>query len=205
MVFVRIDAEKDSALARQFGVAFYPTIVVTRPDGSEIDRLVEYYPPTEFYNEVQLYLIGKETLEDYLTRLEDEPERVEYHLIVAQKYRNRSNWDKALEYYNNVVKLSADDQQDEVEEAMFETTGILAEKENYKTSITACRDFIKRFPDSERLEDVQRRIPYYMAQNGELSKAIKLFEKYLDDYPQGEYVDWVKQRISELNEAIKEK
>lgn len=205
MVFVRIDAEKDSALARQFGVAYYPTIVVTRPDGSEIDRLVEYYPPTEFHNEIQLYLIDKETLEDYLIRLEDEPERVEYHLIVAEKYRNRSDWDKALEYYNNVVKLSPGDQQDEVEEAMFEIAGIFAEKENYKTSITACRDFIKRFPDSERRPDIQRRIPYYMAQNGEFNKASRLFKKYLDDYPQGEYVDWVKQRISELNEVIEER
>lgn len=202
MVFVKLDDKKDSALTRQFGVVYYPTVVVTKPDGSEIDRLVEYYPPTDFYNEVQLYLIGKETLEDYLTRLEDEPERVEYHLIVAEKYRNRASWDKALEYYNNVIKLSPKDQQDETETAMFEIANIFAEREDYKASIKAFNDFIKRFSNSEKTEDARRRVPYYMAQNGDFNKALNFFEKYLDDYPQGEYIDWVKQRIDELNEAM---
>ncbi len=203
MVFVKLDVIKDSTLAHRFGIVYYPTVVVTKPDGSEIDRLVEYYPPTDFYNEIQLYLIGKETLEDYLTRLEDEPERVEYHLIVAEKYRNRASWDKALEYYNNVIKLGHKNQQDEVEKAMFEIANIFTEKGDYKSSIRAFNDFIKRFPHSERVEDARRIIPYCMVQNGDFYKALNYFKKYLDDYPQGKYVDWVKQHIDELNKVMK--
>jgi thioredoxin-related protein len=72
ILFLKLDAGIDTAEAARFGVTYYPTVVLLKPDGDEIDRLVGYYPPADFYNEIQLYLQGRETLEDYLTRLQDE-------------------------------------------------------------------------------------------------------------------------------------
>jgi thioredoxin-related protein len=84
-VFVKINAEADKGLARIFGISGYPTIVLTKSDGVEIDRIEGFIEPTEFYNQIHLYLQGKETLEDYLARLEDEPDNPEYLLTIAEK------------------------------------------------------------------------------------------------------------------------
>jgi thiol:disulfide interchange protein len=37
-IFVKINAEVDTALADQFGVSGYPTIVIAKSNGEEIDR-----------------------------------------------------------------------------------------------------------------------------------------------------------------------
>ncbi len=93
-IFVRIDAETESALAERFGITGYPTTVIAKSDGAEIDRIEGYMDATEFYNQVHLFLQGKETLEDYLTRLEDEPDNPEYLLTIAGKYLGRTQYRK---------------------------------------------------------------------------------------------------------------
>jgi thioredoxin-related protein len=75
MVFCKIDADTDSLATKAMKVSFYPTFIVCGVDGKEIDRMVGYYPPGDFFNEVQLFLQGNETLKDYQIRLADEPKR----------------------------------------------------------------------------------------------------------------------------------
>src|SRR4051795_975781 len=41
-ICLKVDAEKDEALAEQYRVNAYPTLLLLRPDGTEIDRLVGY-------------------------------------------------------------------------------------------------------------------------------------------------------------------
>lgn len=201
MVFVRLNALKDSLIAQNLGITLYPTIVVARHDGSEVDRLVGYYPPAEFFNEVQLYLQGAETLDDYLKRLEDEPDNIDYLLIVAEKYRNHSDWDAALEYYSNVVKLSSEDTY-EVEDAMFEIAGVTAQKEEYSAAISLYKEFIKRFPDSDKIDDASRRIPYCLTKNNDFKKALDLYKKYINDYPDSKHLNWVNKRIDEIKKVL---
>jgi len=206
MFFARINAEYDSTLADRLGVAYYPTVIVFGPNGSEIDRLVGYYPPAEFFNEVELFLQGNETLIDYLTRLEDEPDRVEYNLIAARKYRNRSDWINAIKYYSIAESLASanpiEPWQSEV--AAFEMAEAYAQNGDYPQAVTALESFLDRFPASENIEDVRRRIPYYHASYGDYKKSMQLYLSYLRDYPDGKYVDWVAQRIEEIRETTKE-
>jgi tetratricopeptide (TPR) repeat protein len=198
MIFLRIDAGKDTAIASQYGITFYPTIVLIKPDGSEIDRLVGYYPPADFYNEVQLYLQGRETLEDYLGRLQDEPQKPDYIIAVAEKYRNRSEWDKSLEYYKRLLALNLSDSQPFVQEALFEIAVINGEKGDYPVSLANFQDLLGRKLDSLKREDVMHKIPYYMAKSGDTKQALTLYQQYLDQYPNGGYANWVRNRMDEL-------
>ena len=203
MVFAKINVDKDSLLSKNFGVSFFPTIIIFQSNGTEVDRLVGYYPPADFFNEIQLYLQGCETLEDYLVRLADEPDKIEYHLIVAEKYRNRSDWSLAIEYYSHVVRLSPEDNSN-VENSMLEIAGVYSEKKDYAKAIAGYNEFIQRFPDSDKVEDALRRIPYCYKKKGDDIKAMELFEKYLYDYPNGKYAEWVANRIEELKKVLQE-
>jgi tetratricopeptide (TPR) repeat protein len=202
MVFARIDADEDSLDAREYNVSFYPTFIVAKPDAKEIDRLVGYYPPADFYNEVQLYLQGNETLEDYQGRLADEPSRVDYHLVLGEKYKYRSNWDKALEFYNNVLRLAGENNLYEREMAMIGMADVYCEQEEYENAAKAYEEFLNTFPESEKAEDAARKLPFCLAQLGNFDEAKVLFEKYLSDYPQGVYVDWVKDKLDDLNRLV---
>jgi outer membrane lipoprotein-sorting protein/thiol-disulfide isomerase/thioredoxin len=58
-VAIKIDAEREPALAARFGIEAYPTIVLVRPDGSELGRMVGYRAPELFLAEAPLALAGK--------------------------------------------------------------------------------------------------------------------------------------------------
>jgi tetratricopeptide (TPR) repeat protein len=200
MLFCKIDADKDSAAAEQMKVSFYPTFIVCGPDGKEIDRMVGYYPPGDFFNEVQLFLQGNETLKDYKIRLADEPNRIEYHLILGEKYKYRSDWPKALEFYNNVVRLAqSDDDQRSIEIAKLGIADVYREMGEFPKAAYLYEEFLAQYPNSDKTEDAARKLPDCYAQMAQIDKAITLFHKYLDDYPNGAYSGWVKEKLEDLN------
>jgi thiol-disulfide isomerase/thioredoxin len=66
-VALRIDAEKDVALAKQYKVTGFPSIVLIKADGKEIDRLEGYEDPKDFIVDFTDALAGK----DAITRAKD--------------------------------------------------------------------------------------------------------------------------------------
>jgi thioredoxin-related protein len=198
IVFLKLDAGIDSAFAQQFGVTYYPTIILFKSDGAEIDRLVGYYPPADLYNEIQLYLQGRETLEDYLGRLQDEPRRADYIMAVAEKYRNRADWDKALGYYRQVLSLGLPDAHEYVLKALFEIAVVNGEKGDFPVSLANFTDLLKRQLDTSMREDALRQMAFYMVKSGDTKQAIVLYQQYLDSYPNGEFADWVRDRVDDL-------
>ena len=205
MIFVKIEADKDTSTARKYNVSFFPTIIVAGSDGAEIDRLVGYYPAADFYNEIQLYLQGNETLDDYFNRLADEPEKADYHLIIAEKYKHRSDWAKSLEYYNNVLNLAGDGNDYEREMAVFGIADVQCEKGQYRKAIALFNDFIEHFPESEKVEAAVRKIPYCLVKLGEYKQARELYQKYLEDYPDGDFTAWADENLRNLDSVLQER
>lgn len=62
-IALKLDAEKEGlALARRFKITAYPTMLLLKPDGTEIDRLVGFMEPAAFTKNFLLALQGKNTL-----------------------------------------------------------------------------------------------------------------------------------------------
>ncbi len=51
LVSLKIDAEKQVGLKNRYRIAAYPTLVVVRPDGTEVGRFSGFRPPKEFVAE----------------------------------------------------------------------------------------------------------------------------------------------------------
>ncbi len=201
MIFARIDISQDSVTTRRYGIAFYPTTIVFKHTGEEIDRLVGYYPPADFFNEVQLFLQGRETLGDYLVRLADEPDNVDYMMAIGEKYRNKSEFVEALKYYGMVLNSSQADSADHYIPAMFEIGTLYGEMLDTVKSFEYFNKFLSMSRDTLKIQDVSRRIGYYRAGSGNKDGAIAQYKKYLKDFPGGVYTAWVRERIEELRIA----
>ncbi|UCC78374.1 MAG: thioredoxin fold domain-containing protein [Candidatus Zixiibacteriota bacterium] len=197
-VFVKIDAEVDTALADRFGLSGYPTIVITKSGGQEIDRIWGYLPATEFYNQVQLYLQGRETLEDYLSRLEDEPENLEYLSMIGEKYASRSMYDKSVEYYEMVAELDSDNEDGYAARALASIHDVQGRAKDYKTALETCLRLLRTFPDSPESDEAAALLGFYTAQDGDTLEALKLYKGYLKMNPDSENAQWVKKRIADL-------
>ncbi len=199
-IFVKINAEVDTSLAKDFGISGYPTIVITKSNGEEIDRIWGYLSPTDFYNQVQLYLQGKETLDDYLIRLEDEPENQEYILIVAEKQTSRREFDKALDYYGRILKLDPDNENGHRLEALESIYDVKGRAKDYDGAIKTAGLIIEQFPGTEEADDARAIIGYYTNKKGDSKKALKTYRDYLKNYPDGENAGWIKKRVADLED-----
>jgi len=62
-VAIKIDAEKEKTLAARYKIAAYPTLLLLKPDGTEIDRLVGYREARTFIAEFNSGLAGKTALQ----------------------------------------------------------------------------------------------------------------------------------------------
>jgi thiol-disulfide isomerase/thioredoxin len=200
-IFVKINAEEDTILARKFAVSGYPTIIIARPNGEEIDRIYGYLGPREFYNQIQLYFQGRETLEDYLARLQDEPDNPEFLQAIAEKYAGRSNSQKAIEYYNRVFQLDTNNIRglgSKMLEAIAETYG---QERDFKAAIETLNDLITRFPTASQAEDAAAMLGLYTQQSGDDKGALALYREYIKKFPDGKN-GWVQKRIADLEEKM---
>jgi thiol-disulfide isomerase/thioredoxin len=92
-VALRIDAEKETALAQRYKIQAYPSVLLIKPDGTEIDRLVGYKEPTAFIADFNAALSGVDSIRRAKDRLlaagtNDPSARMQFGLALAQKGRD---------------------------------------------------------------------------------------------------------------------
>jgi thiol-disulfide isomerase/thioredoxin len=89
-VALRIDAEKEAALSKRYKIEAYPSVLLIKPDGTEIDRLVGYKEPKAFMEDFNAALAGKDSIsraQDQLTAAgtNDPSARMQFATALAQK------------------------------------------------------------------------------------------------------------------------
>jgi len=92
-VALRIDAEKEAALSKRYKIEAYPSVLLLKPDGTEMDRLVGYRGPKAFIADFNSALAGKDSISRARDRLtaagtNDPSARLELGLALAQKGRD---------------------------------------------------------------------------------------------------------------------
>lgn len=98
-VALRFDAEKETELAKRFQVGAYPTILLLKSDGTEIDRIVGYKDADTFLSNVADALAGR----NGVTRAKAKLEGHEKDPMVRQDYGDAlaqaGKYDEALQEY----------------------------------------------------------------------------------------------------------
>jgi thioredoxin-related protein len=104
-VALKIDAEKQVALAKRYKINAYPTILFLKPSGEEIDRIIGFRQPKRFLVIAKDYLAGKDSLaqakEQVATKKTDPSARMEYAQTLAQKGLYKEALDEYLWCYDH--------------------------------------------------------------------------------------------------------
>ncbi len=198
MIFVKAEAKVDSALGDQYEIAGFPTVILMKSSGEEIDRIYGYVPAKEFVSTIRSYLQGKETLEDIENRFQADSTDVELAFKLAEKYEGRRKYDLAALHYQKVVALDPDDEKGKSQDAMMNLAWLEMRKKEYMKAVDAFGNFLDKYPESEMAGDAERYIPYSHAKAGDTTRALELYEKFLEDYPNSDDTSWVREKIEEL-------
>lgn len=188
LINVKVNAEEDTLLRRHYGVAGFPTVVLTKPDGSEIDRIYGYAEPKEFVTTINDYLHDRNTLADYLRRAKTEP-TMQLYTKIADKYTGRSDFDQAKEYYQKIIAEDPDNSQGYSDSALLSMADMQVRAKRYDSAIATYDSFKDKFPNSDLADDAMIGKAKALRRAERFDDAIAAFKDFLTTYPQSDQAE----------------
>jgi thiol-disulfide isomerase/thioredoxin len=87
LVTIRVDAEagEGPAVAERFKAIAFPSVILLRPDGSEVDRIVGFVDAEDFARQIQNFVAGRETYDALLARQAASPDDLELTMQAGER------------------------------------------------------------------------------------------------------------------------
>lgn len=199
---VTIDGDRDSALASEFDVRLYPTIVLADAYGNEVDRIIGYLPPRDFLRRLSLAGQTDEMLAELFALEATSESDPEFLMNFADLLRNMGTYDAALIRYEKAAALDKDNRlgiREETAYAMAECCMLAGE------SAEAGRRFglfAEEYPGSEQCEEALLLGARCYEQAGDRKAAVELLGKYMLAYRTGRFTDFARTEREALRERV---
>ena len=197
-LWAKVDADEDTMAAKRYRVFGYPTTLLLDPSGEEIDRIVGYLPPGSFLAEIQGYLIGRGTLAAMLEKVAAAPQDVQLKFQLGEKYHQRGLWEESLAVFEEVVRLDPENGAGFADDAMTHQGEALRRLKRIDEAVARFRQIQERFPESELATDAELEIGYTYQNAGRTAEAVTVYQDFLRQYPDHQYVDWIKRQLEEM-------
>ncbi|MDP8260891.1 MAG: thioredoxin fold domain-containing protein [Candidatus Kappaea frigidicola] len=206
---VKIDEKKDKITTKKYNVQRYPTIIFTKPDGREIERITGYASPDKLRD------VAKKVIQTYpmnkyleLTRFNDELDGALPNYYLGCYYMDKMDIKKAMLFFKKVIKLDPEDKYGLAEITYLNLTYCLYINYQFKSqdkkiahdALNGFKDFIKKYPDSLYKTEAQCNIGTIYANLDEKEKALSVLQKVLDTSHQGDWIEEATRTIEWINE-----
>ncbi len=182
IVSIKIDAEKGEGIdiAKRYGVNAYPTILVIKANGDEIDRILGYVPAEPFLNTITDYVNGRNTINTLRADLVKIPNDPALNYAIASKYQDRNDAARAAEHFQRVLDNDAGNTLGHNEEAHYAVA--LATFRSTKDP-SRLVSFVDRYPESDMVRQALASIwrSYIKEKDGE--NARKFFLQTMERFP----------------------
>ncbi len=196
MTLVKVNAEVDTLLAQKYLVSGFPTAVMVRKDGSEIDRIVGYAEKDEYMQILNDYQLGIGTLNDLLKKIEENFDR-EMAFEIADKYKYRGGKEEAKRWFSIVIQKGEPTDSLTAESRMSLADMSLRAKE-YDDALKGFSGIIVDFNDKPigELAEIYKAITF--RRQGDTLQAISTFEQFVADHPESEDIEYAQKQIMKL-------
>lgn len=98
-VFVSLEQKENEALAQKYEINRFPTVVLIKTDGTEIDRMGRWGNATQFEAFLRNGLQGRSEISELTQRVKAASDSVSAHLALADAYMRRNQETEALQEY----------------------------------------------------------------------------------------------------------
>lgn len=182
IVSIKIDAEKDEGIdiAKKYGVNAYPTIVVIKANGEEIDRILGYVPAEPFLNTITDYAEGRNTIGTLQADLKKTPSDPALNYALATKYQDRNDAARAANHFQKVLDNDPSNTLRHNEEAQYAVA--LATFRSTKDP-SRVLSFVERFPESQMIQQALTSIWRLYIEERDGENARKFFLQTMEKFP----------------------
>ena len=202
---MKTNAEEDTITARKYGVSGFPTMVIARPNGTEVDRLVGAYPPEEFLPALSDLMMNRNTLDDMLTKSLVYPDSMQLLYNIAQSYSSRSDRPKASYYFDMVMQRDPENKQELNPDCWMEMAYLKSKDKDIEGAVAMYQEYETKFPESEDIELSKLMIPYVYHRVDDYKNAEKHYKKFKKDFPESERLEWIDKQLEKIKEEKKKK
>lgn len=185
LISVKVDGKADTALANQYGIAGYPTVILARPDGTEIDRIYGYEPPEQFLGTMRDYLADRNTLADYLRRA-DTSATMEIYNIIGSKYTSRKMFTEAETYFRKVLQNDPTNKLGYSDTALYNIGEMKIRAKQYTSALESFDRLRNTYPESPLFDDALYSKAYALRRAEKYDEAIAGFKNFLTVHPESD-------------------
>jgi tetratricopeptide (TPR) repeat protein len=100
---IAIDGDKNHALAKKYRVSAYPTLVLLRPNGEEVERIV-HYPGKLLLQQLHDALTSGKTISELEAALSQDPKNPDLKFELLRKNAQQWNIERAVSFKNELEK-----------------------------------------------------------------------------------------------------
>jgi tetratricopeptide (TPR) repeat protein len=174
----KIDCEKGEGpeISKKYNIQGYPTIIFITPEGDELDRILDYYPPEIYYKKMTDYSKGINTTDYLQKKLEVSPYDAEVNFIMGKKLIDEDKRPDARKYFYRCINADKDNQLGLRDDAMLWLAYANGSVSDFKLFFSMCFDESKIKTANLYLAKV-----YYMDYK-DYEKAQDIFELLISKY-----------------------
>ncbi len=198
----KLNAEKDTVTAARYRVKSYPTIMVLRQDGTEMDRVVGYYRAPEFISEVEDYLVGRNTLAAFAAMEPDSASDPGYMERLADRFLYHGLDDEARKRYERVIQMDPANRSGMVDDALYQLARMARKDKDYASDRRHAHRIIERYPTSDMYRAAILEVAGAYRREGKLKAALPIYLDYAKRFPDDEDTPFAKEQADTLRARI---
>lgn len=186
-VLYKHNGDIDTALAHQYCISGFPTLVMLSPEGKEIDRVPGYLPTDEFLQTFRDFGKGIGTLTSLEAKAADTVDRNLY-LQIAEKYKYGCDKGAAAGWYAKVI--AAGKPKDSLSGvSRLELADMFRRARQYDSALLAYKRIAKDFKTTQFANDADWYTGDVYRRMKDTVKAIAAFESWVAKYPKTDTSD----------------
>jgi thiol-disulfide isomerase/thioredoxin len=175
LVAIKIDAgnETESPVAKRYGVNSYPTMIVCKAGGEEIERFFGFKKGDVFVTKVQDYLGGRNTATDYRDRALADPNNLALAFTAGRELAVRKRGEEAIPFLERVWRADKEIATKDVPRAMLlqARTVYLDQLNEPDKALPILEELSKRFPAAYHGTEATYMIARIYLEKGQSEKA----------------------------------
>ncbi|MCU0286041.1 MAG: thioredoxin domain-containing protein [Acidobacteria bacterium] len=201
---LKINPEKDTEAENKFKVYSYPTLIVFKSDGTELDRMLGFKDPDELIKNLEDLKKGIGTLDDLLGKFKKYPEtdksseKIATMFGILDKYIARADYPEALALIERIIELDEVNTQKQASAAMYQRGYIYYKWKKYDKAIEALLEINKVYPHSEEAEGGHASAIYYSEKIKNPKLTLELLKEFIKNFPASKYIERFNKKIAEL-------
>ena len=181
----KVDAEKGEGinLAKRYGIAAYPTMVIVDAAGKEVNREQGFRPATHMVRFLDDTREGRGTIEGIEKQLAAGKDTYENRVALGEKYAQRGDHDQARAQFDKAIVLDPSDPGQRSSSLLLAIAGSERTSGAHAAAVQDYERFVTLYPNSPRSIEARSGLAVSLAESGRPDDALATYKKIAVERP----------------------